>query len=88
MKLNKLILNDTSVYVHWTHLGNSHESMWYCHSDNSWHPDPDTRKLDPKTLRRLNCLVIKALCRKEKKRSRRRVNDVWFAEDVRERYGL
>lgn len=88
MKLHKLILNDSHVYVSWTHENIYHETMWYCRSDLSWHPDPETRKLDPKLVKRLSSLVMKTLCQKKKQRRKHRVNDRWFAEDIRERYGL
>ena len=68
--------------------GEGFEAMLYRHSDHSWHPDPETRKLDPKLVRRLSSLVMRSLCQKRKQRRKHRVNDRWFAEDIRERYGL
>ena len=81
MTIKQISFAKNYIEIHWEHHGAPYITMLYRHSDYSWHPDADTRKLSPRMLEELQRHVWLCLTAKPKEKpKRRKPADTWFAD--------
>ena len=81
MNIKQIRFNRTCIEILWEQSGAEHISMMYRHSDYSWHPDADTRRMTPRMQEELQRKVWLALTAKpQKKPVRKKPADTWFAD--------
>ncbi len=72
MNITKIAFRRTHIEVVWNHGGQIRTSLFYRHSDYSWHPDPDTAKLPPAVLEALQQRMFRALTARPAEQRRRK----------------
>ena len=53
MNIKQICFRKKCIEIRWEYHGTEYTSMLYRHSDYSWHPDADTRRMPPVMLEEL-----------------------------------
>ncbi|MBQ1446921.1 MAG: hypothetical protein IIZ14_06675 [Solobacterium sp.] len=81
MNIKQICFRKKCIEIHWEYHGTEYTSMLYRHSDYSWHPDADTRRMPPVMLEELQHQVwLRLSAGPKKKTERKKPADTWFAD--------
>ncbi len=81
MNIKQIRFRKKSIEIRWEYHGTEYTSMLYRHSDYSWHPDADTRRMPPVMQEELQHQVWLCLSAGQKKKpERKKTANTWFAD--------